>query len=77
VEIASRWKLTLRAFWVQEYSRYPCLPVFFCAGFNLGYGSVQAIYLDDQLSQQYVIGNTVIDSDAGACVSCLNISMFS
>lgn len=27
---------------------------------------LQAIYLDDQLAQQYIINNTIIDSDAGA-----------
>lgn len=38
---------------------------------------LQAIYLDDQLSQQYIINNTIIDSDTGAalqpaCASSVN-----
>ena len=38
-------------------------------GFNLGWGEVNAIYLDDQLSQQYVVGNRFIDSDTGVLVN--------
>lgn len=38
-------------------------------GFNLGWAEVNAVYLDDQLSQQYIIGNQFIDSDTGVLVN--------
>lgn len=38
-------------------------------GFNLGWGEVNAVYLDDQLSQQYVVGNRILDSDTGILVN--------
>ena len=38
-------------------------------GFNLGWGEVNAIYLDDQLSQQYIVGNSFVDSDTAVLVN--------